>query len=50
MRQPERFEQWPVDGKYRTVGDGQREADLTLQGERVDVFGDSGHAAQFITS
>lgn len=35
MRQPQRFEQRPVDRDHRAAGDGQREADLILEREWI---------------
>ena len=43
MGQAERLEQWAVNRKHRPVGERQREAHLTFECQRVDIFLDQGH-------
>ena len=43
MGQPKRLEQRPVDGEHGAIGDGQREAHLTFERERVDALVEDGH-------
>ena len=43
MGECERLQQRPVHREHGAVGDGQREAHLALEGQRVDLFVDDGH-------
>ena len=43
MGQSQRLEQRPVHREHGAVGDGQREAHLAFERQRVDLFVDDGH-------